>query len=441
MILLPIILLLSLCASAQAQAGISTRAGSSGPSPISFDKPIETHHSLHIPLDKTQVYWNYGGSTVMSEQTIRLTPSVGDSKGWIWNEYPLESSNWEVEFSVEIGSKGHFGGEGFAMWVLAGNEDPSFTQKTDALTGPVFGMKSDFRGFGICVDVYDNDIKRNNPSVFVLHNPTGSMTNWQHDLDYEPDMVKVLPKNTLDSQTAQYKCIADLRNTGRIARFVVKFLHNILHVYVDTTNSNSFKYCLSVELEGSFKDYHLAFSAATGQVADRHDLKEVITRYLDATDKDFDDSTLAQLKGGAASTGFSRFLSVWLLINLFSIVLIGIIAVQLMSYLNSASSRIDPVQICHKDLNPWVLPHYATHGIIGVLLLLGGQWLALLLNLPMLGWKVFEFTKKTWLFSPSSIGPAKGHAAGKISVTMKLGGTLAYFVVLEIYYLYRYWSG
>jgi hypothetical protein len=42
---------------------------------------VELHHSLHRPLDKTQVYWNYGGSTVMTRDFIRLTPSAQNRKG------------------------------------------------------------------------------------------------------------------------------------------------------------------------------------------------------------------------------------------------------------------------------------------------------------------------------------------------------------------------
>jgi len=35
-------------------------------------------------------------------------------------------------------------------------------------TGPLFGMKTEFKGVGVLFDTYDNDNARNNPSVFVL---------------------------------------------------------------------------------------------------------------------------------------------------------------------------------------------------------------------------------------------------------------------------------
>jgi hypothetical protein len=40
------------------------------------------------------------------------------------------------------------------------------TQRT-RIDGDVFGMRSDFKGFGVVLDVYDNDNNRNNPQVCV----------------------------------------------------------------------------------------------------------------------------------------------------------------------------------------------------------------------------------------------------------------------------------
>src|SRR5688572_4793322 len=54
---------------------------------------------------------------------------------------------------IEVFSKPHFGGDGFGFWVLAGEQDPSFAQNVDALSGPLFGLKQDYKGFGVVVDV------------------------------------------------------------------------------------------------------------------------------------------------------------------------------------------------------------------------------------------------------------------------------------------------
>src|SRR5271168_4579264 len=64
--------------------------------PSTSSAAVETHHSLHKPLDKTQIYWNYGGSTVLTSNSIRLTPATQDRRGWLWNEYPLEAKWFEI---------------------------------------------------------------------------------------------------------------------------------------------------------------------------------------------------------------------------------------------------------------------------------------------------------------------------------------------------------
>ena len=415
-------------------------------SPISWSYPHEAHHSLHAPLDKTAVYWNYGGSTVLTQSHIRLTPTTQDRRGWLWNEYPLEAANWEVEWVVEVTSKPHFGGDGMCMWVLAPMDDPSLiATRSDALEGPIFGMKTDFKGLGVCLDVYDNDSKRNNPTLFVLEQTRDSpVPQWHHDTDFEEDMVTDKPTSlSLHSDPAYtgHKCIAEVRNTGRYSRILAKLLHGVLHVYVDTSDSAQYKFCLAVNVRGKYKDHHLAFTAATGGVADNYDLREITTRYLKEEDKEFDDGQLGRLKtgssGGWGTRGSSLF---WLLVNGVSAGLIGVVALQLWTYHSLLTDRIDLVTICQR-INPFILPHYAAHAALFLLLLFSASWWAAVANLPALGWKGWEFAKKAWLFSPATVGPVKGHAKGRVSVYWKLGGMLAFYAVMQLYYLYRLLAG
>ena len=424
-----------------------TNRASLDASPISWSYPHEAHHSLHAPLDKTAVYWNYGGSTVLTQSLIRLTPTTQDRRGWLWNEYPLESQNWEVEWVVEVTSKPHFGGDGMCMWALAAMDDPStIAGRSDALDGPVFGMKAEFRGLGVCIDVYDNDSKRNNPTIFVLEQSRDApITTWHHDTDYEEDMVSDKPTSlTLHSDPAYsaHKCIADIRNTGKVARFLIKLLHGVLHVYVDVTDNNQYKFCLAVNVKGKYKDHHLAFSAATGGVSDNYDIREITTRYLKEEDKEFDDGQLGRLKTGSGGGWGGRMTALyWLLVNALNGALIGIVGLQLWTYHSLLLDRIDLVQICQR-INPFIPSHYAGHVVLFLLLLVGsGSWWAVLANLPALGWKGWEFVKKQWLFSPATVGPVKGHARGRVSVYWKLGGMLAFYAVMQLYYIYRLFAG
>ena len=150
----------------------------------SVQYPIEQHHSLRSPMDKSQVYWSFGGSTVLTKYMARLTPSTQDRRGWLWNEYPLESSQFEIETRFEVSSKPHFGGDGMAIWIIKPiSDDPAFAQYVDAFNGPIFGMNDNFNGIGILLDVYDNDSKRNNPSIFAVVND-GNKRNYNHDNDF-----------------------------------------------------------------------------------------------------------------------------------------------------------------------------------------------------------------------------------------------------------------
>jgi hypothetical protein len=58
-------------------------------------------------------------------------------------------------------------------------------------------------------------------------------------------MVKTLPDGvTAGSAGASAKCVADIRNTGKVSKVLVKFLHKILHVYVDNNEGQ----CLRDEM-------------------------------------------------------------------------------------------------------------------------------------------------------------------------------------------------
>merc|ERR1719384_885252 len=81
-------------------------------SAASHHLPIETHHSLHHPFDVSMPYWKYGGSTVCTESFIRLTPNAQSRRGWLFNEFELASSDWEIELHFEVKSDYHIGGDG-----------------------------------------------------------------------------------------------------------------------------------------------------------------------------------------------------------------------------------------------------------------------------------------------------------------------------------------
>lgn len=386
--------------------------GSINLDPRSHQHTVESHHSIHPPLDKSQVYWNYGGSTVVTRKLVRLTADTQDSKGWLWNEYPIESRNWEVEFNAEVYSKPHFGGDGFGFWVLAGDQDPTFSSEPDFLNGPILGMKADFKGLGVLFDVYDNDNKRNNPSVFVLDNIAGNKT-FTHDNDFESDMVRKtpsqIPGHIGDSSNLYkaHKCVSDFRNTGKEFTVVVKYLHNVLHVYIDNKDGAGFKFCLAVEIAQNFQEYHIAFTAATGQVADQHDITSITTRYLSESDEDFDDTLMAHYGSSKPGTWGDFFDKSFLLVGTY---LLGVAVIQLMSLRQLTGARIDLVNVT-KSLNNQLQLQWGLQGALTMMCLFTFRFFSFGVHIILAIFRCYLFFSGEMKFSEVALtGEAiKGH--------------------------------
>lgn len=190
-----------------------------------------------------------------------------------------------------------------------------------------------------------------------------------------------------------------------------------------------------MKLEDDYKDHHLAFTAATGQVADNHDILEITTRYLKQSDRDFDDSSLSAMRGGGSHHS-SWFALYWLVQTALAGACAGLAGYQLFLFHTLAQARIDMVQICTR-INQYVLPHYGAHAVLTVFYLLGGSYYVFLLHLPLLAWRVYEFARKNFLFSPATIGPAKGHGGNARAVYVKLGGPTVLYGVCALWSLWN----
>jgi len=397
---------------------------------------IEVHHSLHRPLDQSQVYWNFGGSTVLTKNAIRLTPAAQNRRGWLWNDYPLESNNWEIEFQADISSKPHFGGDGFGFWLLEGLQDPTYHNDPSYLNGDVFGIKNDFKGVGIVIDVYDNDARRDNPSVFVLYNPDGVVTSYNHDNDYADDMYKV----TAGGASPAYTCTANVRNLGHPFKMMVRYIQQVMHVYIDTDDGIGYKFCLAVKFDkpNAFKDHHIAFTAITGQVADSHDVIELSTRYLsESGDNNFNDDNMIHLEETARCPTLHFLYWTLLVVGGF---LVSAVAVNLVyTYKQLENEEINPVIMCEK-LNKNILPHYLLHAVLCTLLLLGLQWQLLLLNLPLLAWHAYKVVRKDYALNPANLDREKVHGQKGLSFFASSVLSAVVYAIAFLLYTYRWVS-
>lgn len=104
-------------------------------------------HTLVRPYDDghDMAHWDFGGSTVISDHYIRLTPDRQSRRGSLWNKIAFDPPpllgedlskypSWEavIEFRVH-GAGVKLFGDGFAFWYTKDN-------KKD---GPVFGNQDD----------------------------------------------------------------------------------------------------------------------------------------------------------------------------------------------------------------------------------------------------------------------------------------------------------
>lgn len=77
-----------------------------------------------------------------ADDFIRLSPSVPNTKGFIWSEIPNPYEAWEVEVAFKVTGNNMHGGRGLAFWYTKDREE----------TGPVFGSKDQWDGLGVWLD-------------------------------------------------------------------------------------------------------------------------------------------------------------------------------------------------------------------------------------------------------------------------------------------------
>lgn len=77
-----------------------------------------------------------------SDDFIRLSPSVPNTKGFIWSEIPNPYEAWEVEIAFKVTGNNMHGGRGLAFWYTKDREE----------TGPVFGSKDQWDGLSVWLD-------------------------------------------------------------------------------------------------------------------------------------------------------------------------------------------------------------------------------------------------------------------------------------------------
>jgi len=233
-----------------------------GQSPqVKVHKRFEYKYTFKPPYlaqkDGSVPFFEYSGNAIASEEMVRITPSLRSQKGMMWTKEMTNFDWWEVEITFRVTGRGRIGADGLAFWYTAAK----------GLEGPVYGSSDQWIGLGVFMDSFDNDNKHNNPYISAMVND-GSK-NYDHQNDGSTQQLA--------------GCLRDFRNKPFPVKARVEYFHNILTVYIHNGMSNNdkdFEMCIRAENVVLPKNGYFGLSAATGGLADDHDVLRFVTHSL-----------------------------------------------------------------------------------------------------------------------------------------------------------------
>lgn len=225
-------------------------------------KKFEYKYSFKPPYlaqkDGSVPFWEYGGNAIASSENVRLAPSLKSHKGAIWTKSPVNFDWWEVDVIFRITGRGRIGADGLAFW---------YTQNKGAYDGIVYGSSDKWVGLGIFFDSFDNDNKHNNPYIMGMVNDGTKLFDHQND----------------GGSQVIAGCLRDFRNKPFATRARIEYYQNVLTVSFHngiTTNEGDYELCFRTENVILPKGGYFGVSAATGGLADDHDVLHFLTTSL-----------------------------------------------------------------------------------------------------------------------------------------------------------------
>lgn len=197
---------------------------------------------------------------IASSESVRLAPSLRSQKGAVWTKAKTNFDWWEIDVVFRVSGRGRIGADGLAIWYT--------TEKGD-YNGEVFGSSDKWTGLGVFFDSFDNDNKHNNPYISAIINDGTLAYDHQND----------------GASQAVGGCLRDFRNKPFPTRAKIEYYNNVLTVFFHngmTNNDQDFEMCFRAENVVLPKNGHFGISAATGGLADDHDVFHFLTTSLHA---------------------------------------------------------------------------------------------------------------------------------------------------------------
>eukprot|EP00596_Hydrurales_sp_CCMP1899_P007064 CAMPEP_0119038746 /NCGR_PEP_ID=MMETSP1177-20130426/7849_1 /TAXON_ID=2985 /ORGANISM="Ochromonas sp, Strain CCMP1899" /LENGTH=382 /DNA_ID=CAMNT_0007001727 /DNA_START=180 /DNA_END=1329 /DNA_ORIENTATION=- len=208
-------------------------------------------------------HWRSGGSTVINNNFVRLTPDQQSKKGALWTREPLGINSFSSIIKFRISGKGKdFFGDGIALW---------FVQQGFYNEGEVHGFQEQYVGVGIVFDTFKNtEDPASHRDVTILIND-GEKT-WK-------TMVEDVQGCNMmglryDNKRGDFK-VSDYSQ----AKIVIT--DKKLSVLVDPQGDEEWKPCVEIDdvklPEEWLSDAYIGITASTGQLSDNHDVISLVT--------------------------------------------------------------------------------------------------------------------------------------------------------------------
>ncbi|XP_064410117.1 protein ERGIC-53 [Latimeria chalumnae] len=207
-----------------------------------------------VQSDNTIPFWVHTGNAIPSTDQVRITPSLKSQKGSVWTKNIAAFENWEVEVTFRVTGRGRVGADGLAIWFTTGQGQE----------GPVYGAADFWNGVGVFFDSFDNDGKKNNPAVLIVGN-NGNIL-YDHHSD--------------GSTQALGSCLRDFRNKPYPMRTKITYYQKVLTVMINngfTPDKEDYEFCARIENMVIPGEGYFGISAATGGLADDHDVLSFLT--------------------------------------------------------------------------------------------------------------------------------------------------------------------
>ncbi|XP_071865718.1 protein cornichon isoform X1 [Bombus fervidus] len=96
----------------------------------------------------------------------------------------------------------------------------------------------------------------------------------------------------------------------------------------------------------------------------------------------------------------------------------------------------NPIEQCN-SLNSLVIPEYGLHILINILFLISSQWLALLLNMPLIIYHLWQYYHRPIMSKPGLYDPTSIMSAQTLKIHQREGWSkLTFYLLSFFYYLY-----